>query len=378
LVKYKNPFAFSMKSLCAGRFFSRLDGNRAEVFYNMRKFLAVFFLLFNFAMARAAAEPAAVPPDTEALLGVYQSEGESVLIRERVGGLELLYMATRGDYAFNKSNVFQMVKTRYDEYTVSLANPRDWRSTLSVKFERDRDGRGITFVFDKRRFSRLFMLNEPGGETFRLSLPQPIETMRRDALSALMPRQEDDLLTAKLVQITSVDPAIKIALSYATDQNAVGTPIYEQERAFLDEDAVRALSRVNKQLNAYGYGLIVWDAYRPWYITKLLYDILPPDQKYMLEAPETGSPYNRGLSVSVSLYSLATGQAVSLITGLDEPSPRAFSDFQGGSELERYRRGLLRFFMQSEGFGGVEHEWWHFDYKDFAKYRLLNKPFSEL
>jgi D-alanyl-D-alanine dipeptidase len=146
----------------------------------------------------------------------------------------------------------------------------------------------------------------------------------------------------------------------------------------LDAAAARALARANKQLNAHGYGILVWDAYRPWHISKLLHDILPPDKKYMLEAPEEGSPYNRGLSVSVSLYVLATGVEADMVSGLDEPSPRAFSKFQGGGELLRYRRDLLRFFMQGEGFGGVEHEWWHFDYKNFDKYRLLNKPFADL
>ncbi|MDR2006897.1 MAG: hypothetical protein LBP78_06625 [Acidaminococcales bacterium] len=345
----------------------------------MRGFLTVFFLIwFMILPGAAAAEPAGNPPDLAALLGFYQSEGESLLVREREGALELLYAVSRNDYAFNRCNILQMVKIRYDEYSVIAASPRDYRLTMAAKFERGRDGRGITLVIDKRRFGRVFVPNEKGGEVFRLSLPQPLEVMRRAALAAEMPRQGDDLPAAELVEITAVDPAIKTALVYATDGNAVGAPVYEQGRAFLDAAAARALSRVNRQISAHGYGLLVWDAYRPWYITKLLHDILPPDKKYMLEAPETGSPYNRGLSVSVSLYSLATGEEIAMITGLDEPSPRAYSKFQGGGELERYRRDLLRFFMQSEGFSGVEHEWWHFDYKDFGKYRLLNKPFAQL
>ncbi|MDR3349886.1 MAG: hypothetical protein LBO03_09895 [Acidaminococcales bacterium] len=344
----------------------------------MRGFWAVFFLVWCLALpGTAAAEPAGVPVELAALLGFYQSEGESILVREREGAPELLYAVRQDDYAFDRCNVFQMAKTRYDEYSVIAASPRDWRLAMSAKFERDRDGRGITVVIDKRRFSRVFMPNEKGGEVFRLSLPQPLEIMRRAALAA-SPPPDGGLPEAELVDVTAVDPTIKTALLYATEGNATGVPVYEQARAFLDAAAARALSRANKQLNAHGYGLLVWDAYRPWYITKLLYDILPPDKKYMLEAPEVGSPYNRGLSVSVSLYSLKTGEEIAMITGLDEPSPRAYSKFQGGGELERYRRDLLRFFMQSEGFGGVEHEWWHFDYKDFEKYRLLNKQFAQL
>lgn len=345
----------------------------------MRGFLTLFFFVCCLALpGKAAAEPAASPPDIAALLGFYQSEGESILIREREGALELLYAVIRDDYAFNKCNVFQMIKIRYDEYTVSAASPRDWRLTMTAKFERDRDGRGITLVIDKRRFGRVFMPNEKGGEVFRLSLPQPLEVMRRAALAAAMPQRGGDLPAAELVDVTTVDPTLKTALLYATDGNATGAPIYEESRAFLDATAAVALSRVNKRLNAHGYGLVVWDAYRPWYITKLLHDILPPDKKYMLEAPEAGSPYNRGLSVSVSLCDAKTGEEIVMITALDEPSPRALSKFQGGGELERYRRDLLRFFMQCEGFGGVEHEWWHFDYKDFDKYRLLNIPFAQL
>jgi D-alanyl-D-alanine dipeptidase len=110
----------------------------------------------------------------------------------------------------------------------------------------------------------------------------------------------------------------------------------------------------------------------------MYYDILPEDKKYMLETPETGSPHNRGLSVDVTLYSLFTGQEASMPSSFDEPSPRAYGAFQGGGELERYRRDLLSLYMVSEGFTGAEHEWWHFSYKNFTGYQLLNSKFHEL
>ncbi len=344
---------------------------------NKIKIATLLLLLLAFCLTAGAA-PKACPPDMAAIVGFYQGEGENILIRERGGRLELLYGVTVGDYAFDQSNVYQLVKNRYDEYTLNIADPRDGEGTAILKFERDKEGVGVTATIEKKRFTRRFFPTER-GDVFTIAPVKDIAQLRSAAKAANMPGQPARLLTAELVEINTLEPGIRVDMPYARKDNLFNTPVYESERAFLEMNTARALQRVHKQLAAFGLGIVVWDAYRPWYISKTFYDALPDKDKKLLEDPQKGgSPHNRGTAVDVSLYTLADGQTVGMPSNFDEPSLRATRCFQGGSELLRWRRDLLRLVMENEGFTGVDHEWWHYDYKEAAKYRLLNTAFSEI
>jgi D-alanyl-D-alanine dipeptidase len=74
------------------------------------------------------------------------------------------------------------------------------------------------------------------------------------------------------------------------------------------------------------------------------------------------------------LYSLETGLEVEMPSKVDEFSERAHVGYTGGSEVARVRRDLLRGAMEAEGFDVYENEWWHFDYKDWRKYRVMDVP----
>lgn len=140
----------------------------------------------------------------------------------------------------------------------------------------------------------------------------------------------------------------------------------------MDADPALALAQAQQYLKPYGYGILVWEAYRPWSVSKLAYDALPADKKSMLPAPEVGFSHNTGRSIDVSLYLLATGENAGMISDFDEPSVRQYADFAGGTTLERYRRDLLRSAMQMAGFTASETEWWHFDYGDIKGFAHLN------
>jgi D-alanyl-D-alanine dipeptidase len=158
----------------------------------------------------------------------------------------------------------------------------------------------------------------------------------------------------------------------------MGTPFYEQARAFLQRPVARALVRVNRKLMALGYGLLVHDAYRPWYVTKMFWDATPGDKKSYVADPNTGSNHNRGCAVDVGLYDLNTGQEVAMPSGYDEISGRAHTDFSGGTPEQRRRRDLLQREMKSNGFRSITNEWWHFDCKDYAMYPVMNTRFEQI
>lgn len=181
-----------------------------------------------------------------------------------------------------------------------------------------------------------------------------------------------------LVEVVELDRSIRLDVRYATADNFAGRPVYAEARAFLQRPAARALVRAHRALKQQGYGLVVFDAYRPWRVTKLFWDITPADKKEFVADPARGSRHNRGCAVDLTLYDLKTGRQVEMPSAYDDFSERAHSEYAGGSEEQRRHRSILRAAMEAEGFQVYAPEWWHFDYKDWRHYPILDIAFSEI
>jgi len=192
------------------------------------------------------------------------------------------------------------------------------------------------------------------------------------------PRESGKFRTPDLVELIKLDPAIKLDIRYATSNNFVGKPVYQEARAFLQRPAAEALLRALQKLKAQGYGLLIFDGYRPWAITKLFWDITPADKHNFVANPAKGSKHNRGCAVDLSLYDLKTGQEIEMPSAYDEFSERAYPTYKGGTASQRRTREILRRAMEAEGFRVNEYEWWHFDYQDWRRYPILNISFAEL
>jgi D-alanyl-D-alanine dipeptidase len=184
--------------------------------------------------------------------------------------------------------------------------------------------------------------------------------------------------TSDLVELTAVDPTLKLDIRYATRNNFVGKPVYTEARAFLQRPAAQAVAKVNAELEPLGYGLLIFDGYRPWSVTKLFWDITPEDKKNFVADPKKGSRHNRGCAVDLTLYELATGQQVVMTSDYDEMNENAYPDYIGGTEKQRELRDLLREKMEANGFKVYKYEWWHFDFQGWEAYRIENIPFSEV
>jgi zinc D-Ala-D-Ala dipeptidase len=214
--------------------------------------------------------------------------------------------------------------------------------------------------------------------SFHITPLRPVEDLRAEALQQQPPREQGTFLKPDLVELVTLDPAIKLDVRYATTNNFLGTPVYTQARAFLQQPAAEALVRAHRELKAQGYGLIVHDGYRPWYVTKIFWDATPDDKKIFVANPQEGSKHNRGCAVDLSLYDLKTGAEVQMPSGYDEMTERAYADYAGGTNEEHARRALLRQAMEKQGFKVNPTEWWHFDYKDWKQYPILNVKFEDL
>jgi D-alanyl-D-alanine dipeptidase len=214
--------------------------------------------------------------------------------------------------------------------------------------------------------------------SFRIQPLHPIDELRAQALKAQPPPEQGTFRKPDLVELVKLDPTIKLDVRYATTNNFLGTPLYTQARAFLQRPAAEALVRANHELKAQGYGLIIHDGYRPWYVTEIFWEATPDDKKKFVANPASGSMHNRGCAVDLSLYDLQTGKEVKMPSGYDEMTERAYADYPGGTPDERARRALLRQAMEKQGFVVIPDEWWHFDYKDWKQYPIQNVKFEDL
>lgn len=212
----------------------------------------------------------------------------------------------------------------------------------------------------------------------RIRPVRAIDELRREALAATPSKEAGNFRKPDLAELATLDPGIHLDIRYATANDFLGTAVYSQARAFLQRPAAEALLRVVQKLKPLGYGLLIHDAYRPWYVTKIFWDATPPEGKIFVADPAQGSRHNRGCAVDLTLYDLATGKPIEMPGTYDEMSPRSFPDYPGGTSLQRWHRDLLRRAMESEGFTVYEAEWWHFDYKNWKEYPLLNVPFEKL
>jgi zinc D-Ala-D-Ala dipeptidase len=223
--------------------------------------------------------------------------------------------------------------------------------------------------------------HEQVADTAQFSHVQPVRPIAELlplALAATPPVETGEFRAADLVELTTLDPSIKLDIRYATTRNFLGTPLYSQARAFLQRPAAQAVARVQRALAKEGYGLLVHDAYRPWYVTKLFWDATPADKHNFVADPAAGSRHNRGCAVDLTLYDLKTGRAADMPSLYDEMSERAYPTYTGGTAEQRRLRDFLRRQMEAEGFTVYEYEWWHYDYRDWKSYAIQNVRFEAL
>jgi len=185
---------------------------------------------------------------------------------------------------------------------------------------------------------------------------------------------------ARLVDAVAVDSSLRLDIRYATPDNFTGHPLYTQARAILQLPVAKALARANRRLHAQGFTLVIWDAYRPWSVTRILWVSAPEEKRkpQFVADPRIGSNHNRGCAVDVTLFDLKAEREAAMPSAYDEFTERARADYAGGSEESRRLRDRLRSAMESEGFAVNEAEWWHFNHKTCKEYSLLDVDFSEV
>ncbi len=309
--------------------------------------------------------PAPVPERWEGLIGEYGWDYDKLYIFEKNGKLTaLIEWFDYAPLAEVSDNVFSFPhEGLYDGEQAIFTRDANGNAT-QVKVS------GVVF---KRR-----PLGAIEGGVFHVEPREPLDVLRREALAAKPPIESGGFRKPDLVDVSKLDPSIRLDIRYATKNNFLGEPVYSQAKAYLQRPAAEALLRADRKLKALGYGILIHDAYRPWYVTKIFWDATPDDKRIFVADPKEGSRHNRGCAVDMTLYDLKTGEAIEMTGVYDEMSERSYPFYPGGTSLERWHRNLLRHVMEAEGFQVYEFEWWHFDYKDWRHYPILNLTFENL
>lgn len=180
----------------------------------------------------------------------------------------------------------------------------------------------------------------------------------------------------KLVHLSDSIQGLKLDIRYATENNFTKQKVYTSADPFLRLPAMRALRKVQDSLSKHHLGLIIFDAYRPYSATVKFYEIVK-DTRFVAD-PKVGSKHNRGCAVDVSLYDLTTGTELPMPTPFDDFSIKANATNQDLPENVLQNRSLLAGVMQAFGFLIYPDEWWHFDYRDWENYPLMDIPLEEL
>jgi len=182
----------------------------------------------------------------------------------------------------------------------------------------------------------------------------------------------------KMVELHQLTPDIVYDLRYATTNNFTHLQLYvpASHHTFLRLPAARALAAVQKELNTRGYGLKIFDAYRPYSVTVRFWELIK-DERYVAN-PGKGSGHNRGLAVDLTIVELKSHRELDMGTGFDNFSDTAHHDFTALPSAVLEHRKLLLDVMVKHGFNKLDTEWWHFFWPNDRAYEVLDIPFGEL
>jgi D-alanyl-D-alanine dipeptidase len=311
-------------------------------------------------------EPRPAPARWRGLIGEYGRYDDTLIVLEKDGRLCVL---------INRTNLEELAEVSRNLFTFTAQGRRAGQRFVVVA--READGRALTVRVNGENFRRRNIEPETGNQ-LRIKPVRPVSELMKEALAAQPPTETGDFRETDLVELRKLDPTIHLEIRYATTNNFLGTRFYSQPRAFMQRPAAEAVVRANKILKSYGYGLLIHDAYRPWYVTKVFWDATPDEKHVFVADPSKGSRHNRGCAVDLTLYNLKTGRPVEMVSTYDETTDRAYPDYPGGTSLQRWHRKLLRDVMEAQGFTVYTAEWWHFDYQDWQKYRIGNLRFEEI
>jgi len=194
-------------------------------------------------------------------------------------------------------------------------------------------------------------------------------------LAGLLACNSSDDNHIQLIDITDINKNIILDIKYATKDNFLKEAVYPQARCYLVEEAALKIDSIQSELERQGLGLKIFDGYRPFSVTKKMWEILP-DSRYVAN-PKNGSRHNRGAAVDLTLVDSA-GTELEMPTKFDDFTEKAAHAYEDLPEQVIKNRRRLKDIMEKYGFSAIKSEWWHYDLKNYQKYPILDISFDEI
>jgi zinc D-Ala-D-Ala dipeptidase len=208
----------------------------------------------------------------------------------------------------------------------------------------------------------------------QFSLAQNINVVKKIKIYQQQIKKDSNYL---MIELKDAIPGIEYRLVYATVNNFTGTQLYRQDKAtYARLPVVKALQLVQNELHQLGYGLKVFDAYRPYSVTKKMWELIK-DERYVAN-PAKGSGHNRGLSLDLTIIELRTGKELDMGTGFDNFTDTAHHAFKDLPSTVLSNRLMLRKLMEKQGFQALETEWWHYSWPNDRNYEVMDIGFKKL
>lgn len=180
----------------------------------------------------------------------------------------------------------------------------------------------------------------------------------------------------ELVDIKAAIPSVVLDIKYATTDNFMKEVMYKQARAFARKPVVDQLIKIQAELKKKGYGLKIFDGYRPYAVTISFYE--KASDKDFVANPKNGSKHNRGCAIDLTIIDLKTGEDVPMPTPYDSFEAAAAANYSDlPAKIIKNRDFLIRT-METHGFKVLHNEWWHFDFVGWKNYDLMDIPFEQL
>jgi alpha-L-fucosidase len=181
----------------------------------------------------------------------------------------------------------------------------------------------------------------------------------------------------QIVYLPDIIPGIKLDIRYATANNLMRKPMYKTPAAFLRLPAAQALLAAEQDLKRLGYGLKIYDGYRPYRVTVAFYEAY--HDTTFVASPYTGSRHNRGCAVDLTLIDLKSGKELFMPTPYDAFTKQASATWTDGISTEAIaNRKTLQDVMLKHGFVIYPAEWWHFDFAGYQHYPITDITFEDL
>ncbi len=292
---------------------------------------------------------------------------------QKTGSIVVESNNTNSSYTEEKDNA----NGSYNEDTSNINNHSPNKSTqedetLSSTNEIDKTGQ----LYEDDGIAQSDKTNEADGEaesdktSEEDGIDKSDETKDTDGADVTSNNQSHLLVINGLVRVQDVDPNILVELRYATEDNFTGKIVYPNEVCVLRESTAKKLANANKDLMEMGYKLKVWDAYRPVYVQRIFYEIVP-DSRFVANPDKGGSKHNRGTAVDVTLVDME-GNELEMPSGFDDFTGKGSRSNKDISENAKRNVEILTNVMIKNGFTTISTEWWHYNDSDSDKYNIID------